>query len=300
VVSPYTARQVERIVGVARKQLRYWERLGLIRSRSRWGERFYTFRDLVALETIKGLTSRGVAPYQVRRALQALERQRGGETAAVSALRFVWLGRRIAVVPPGASAPPVEPLTGQFVFDFEARATTERVKAMPSPSAEEWFARGLEYDSRLETLEQAVRCYQNAVCLAPDWVEAHINLGAALNQLGELEEAEESFRRALELDAGSATAHFNLGCVLFELDKVEEAVEALCRAIELAPVSADAHLNLAQAYEKLGRKRLARQHWEAYLKYEPHGPWADLARKHLHRPRNRNQSAKVTAFPARS
>ncbi len=38
-------------MGVSRRELEYWTRLRLLLPRARWGERFYNFSDLVALET---------------------------------------------------------------------------------------------------------------------------------------------------------------------------------------------------------------------------------------------------------
>jgi len=53
----YTRNEVERMMGVTRRELDYWTRLRLVLPRSRWGERFFNFSDLVALETIKRLAA---------------------------------------------------------------------------------------------------------------------------------------------------------------------------------------------------------------------------------------------------
>ena len=45
-------------MGVTRRELEYWTRLRLVLPRARWGERFFDFSDLVALETIKRLAAR--------------------------------------------------------------------------------------------------------------------------------------------------------------------------------------------------------------------------------------------------
>ena len=46
----FTRDEVVRILGVTRRQLDYWARLRLIMPELRWGERFYNFADLVALD----------------------------------------------------------------------------------------------------------------------------------------------------------------------------------------------------------------------------------------------------------
>jgi hypothetical protein len=37
------------------------------------------------------------------------------------------------------------------------------------------------------------------------------------------------------------------------------------------------------AYEELGRHGDARPHWDSYLRLDPTGPWAEIARRHLSR-----------------
>jgi tetratricopeptide (TPR) repeat protein len=120
--------------------------------------------------------------------------------------------------------------------------------------------------------------------LAPDWVEAHINLGTALFQLKQMEEAKQEYLQASRLEPNHALVQFNLGCVLEQLGETEASIERLQRAIQLAPHLADAHLNLALAYEKRGETEAARLHLSRYLHYEPQGPWADYARQYV-RPR---------------
>jgi tetratricopeptide (TPR) repeat protein len=66
--------------------------------------------------------------------------------------------------------------------------------------------------------------------------------------------------------------------VLDELERLDEAVAAYRKAIALAPRYADAHYNLALAYERKGQPRPALRHWQAYVKIDNRGPWADHAR----------------------
>jgi DNA-binding transcriptional MerR regulator len=49
----YTRTEAGRILGLETSRLRYWERLRLVRPEARWGERFYSFGDLVALRSIQ-------------------------------------------------------------------------------------------------------------------------------------------------------------------------------------------------------------------------------------------------------
>ena len=73
----YTRNEVERMMGVTRRELDYWTRLRLVLPRARWGERFFNFSDLVALETIKRLAARKVPARRIRRAVTILQTELG-------------------------------------------------------------------------------------------------------------------------------------------------------------------------------------------------------------------------------
>ncbi len=285
------------MIGATRRQLEYWAKLRLVEPRARWGERFYSFVDLIALETIKQLTAKGMPARRLRRVIVALQVQLGQTGAPLSQLHVVTNGREVVVTPPAPNSRPIEPLTGQFVLNFKTVALAGKVRAMGSRSAEEWFEIGLSCDSAPETLEQAAQAYRRATELAPTWVEAHINLGTALYQLQRMEESKECFAAAVALEPLNPLAQFNLGCLLEHFGDNDGAIEHLRRVTQLAPQLADAHLNLAMAYEKRGQKQDSRKHLSLYLQYEPQGPWAEFARSRMrpshHSARHRG---KITQF----
>ncbi|MGH9594327.1 MAG: tetratricopeptide repeat protein, partial [Bryobacteraceae bacterium] len=250
----FTHGEVVRMMGVSQRQLDYWGRIGLMSPRARWGENFYDFSDLVSIETIKRLTSKGVPARKLQRALDALRQKMGETTAPLSRLRISTNGRQVVVAQPFPGNSHFEPLTGQMVLAFETSTIAEKVRSLPSRSAEEWFEIGLASDTRPSTMRRAADAYRHAVERAPEWVEAHLNLGTALFHLGDLPQARACFESALELEPQHALAHFNLGCVLERLGNRDAAMEQLERAVRLAPTLADAHLNLALLYDAVGRK----------------------------------------------
>jgi tetratricopeptide (TPR) repeat protein len=69
--------------------------------------------------------------------------------------------------------------------------------------------------------------------------------------------------------------------VLEELGKVEEARRHLRQALSVDPDYSDAHYNLAFVCEKLASFAEAREHWQAYVRLEPVGPWSAYARQRL-------------------
>ena len=269
-----------RILGLDAGRLRYWERLRLVRPRARWGERFYNFGDLVALRTIKRLTDNRIPARRVRRTVTLLEQQFGEAPRPLQELRLLEQGRELLVIPPGATWP-FNPLKQQWVFPFNAPSLRANLHAMAGRTPEELFEAALECETHQEMLPEAIETYLRVVELAPDWIEAHINLGVAYYQLGQLSDARAAFFDAVQLDPMNGISRYNLGCTLEELGELDEAIEHLQRAARAMPAHADVHFNLALAYEKRAERRRAREHWVLYLRYAPNGPWAPQARERL-------------------
>lgn len=271
-------------MGVEPSRLRYWERLQLVRPRARWGERFYSFGDLVALRTVKRLTECKIPARRVRLAVSLTEQQFGTEPRPLQEHCIQQHGREVLVVPPGTPMP-FNPIRRQWAFPFGSSFGPSEVpgklRSMVGRTPEQLFEIALDYESSPETIPEAIETYERIVDLAPDWIEAHINLGVAYYQTGQTSNARDAFRAAVELDPLNGIARYNLGCTLEEIGEVDEAVEHLSRAARAMPAHADVHFNLALAYEKRGERRLAREQWLLYLRYAPSGPWAEQARARL-------------------
>jgi tetratricopeptide (TPR) repeat protein len=292
----FTLGEVERITGTSRRQLKYWSRLGLLRPSARWGERFFNFADLVAVDTLSRLADRRVPAGRLRKAIRALEERFGGRQAEIASLRISTNGEEIVVHDPTNPEGLIEPLTGQFVLNFETEVLDRKVRSLRERTAEDWFDLGMTWDTNPATMEDAVGAYREAIASMPKWVEAHINLGTTLFQLGRIEEARDAFAAAVQLEQHNPLAHFNLGCAHDRLGETASAIEDFCKALTRAPNMADAHLNLALAYEKTSKKAAALEHYSQYLRYEPRGAWAEFVRARLNHARRPTPAGKVTPF----
>lgn len=273
--------EVQRIVGLSPKQLDYWDRLELVSARKDEGNRFYDFRDLIALRTVKQLIETGVPANRLRRALAALREKLSQVQAPLTELRVLCDGKDVIVEREGAR---LEPLTGQFVMNFETRELHEDVQVISERSADEWFALALDYEAdraNRKTWAEAIDAYENALRLDPGRVDALLNCGTLYYEQGNFEKASDCFRRAIDCDPRSALAHSNLGSVLEEMGQVDEARQHLRQAVRLEPSHPDARYNLALICEKLGAYEEAREHWQAYLQLDPVSPWSDYARQRL-------------------
>ena len=79
--------------------------------------------------------------------------------------------------------------------------------------------------------EAAIKFYEKAIELIPEFPEAEMQRGTALLALKRLDEAERSFRRAVELREGWTLAMTNLGSLLVDRGKLDEAEKLLTAAI---------------------------------------------------------------------
>src|SRR5206468_4490777 len=86
--------------------------------------------------------------------------------------------------------------------------------------------------------KKAIRAYQRAIRLKPDYAEAHNDLGVAYGELGRWHEALEACQQATRLQPNDARAHYNLGAAYGNLGRIQEAVAACEQAIRLQPDSA--------------------------------------------------------------
>jgi tetratricopeptide (TPR) repeat protein len=276
----FSSEDVQRIVGLTGKQLDYWDRLHLVSPRKEEGSRFYDFRDLIGLRTVKQLVEEGVPASRLRHALVALRDKLSHVPTPLAELRVLSDGKDILVEHDGAR---LEPLSGQFALNFETSELRERVRviAKPGPNADEWLATALEYDAGGETRAEAIDAYDHALCIDPQKLDALLNCGTLFYEEGNLKKAAEYFERALEADPENALAHFNLGSVLEEVGRLEAARLHLRHAVRLDPSYPDAHYNLAFVSEKLGAHNEARRNWEAFVKLDPASPWCGYARQRL-------------------
>jgi tetratricopeptide (TPR) repeat protein len=280
----FSPEDVQRILGLTAKQLEYWDRLALVSPHQEQGSRFYDFRDLIGLRTVKQLIEEGIPANRLRRALVALREKLSKVEAPLAELRVLSDGKDIIVERHGAR---LEPLSGQFVLNFETREIDERVRVIAEPagagrrSADDWFDTALDCEFAARTRAEAINAYNRALQADPQRIDALLNCGTLHYEDGNLEKASEYFQRAIALDADNALAHFNLGSVLDEIGEVEAARQHLRLAVRLGPDYPDARYNLAFVCEKLGAFSEAREHWQAYIRLDPVGPWSSYARQRL-------------------
>jgi tetratricopeptide (TPR) repeat protein len=292
-VTSYRRQDALRILQISSRQLQAWERAGLIPQ-----QELYSFQDLGQLRMLRALREDDVPAASIRESILAMKAVAGMANPLLEA-RVVRTGTRIAFRHRGAM---MDPVRRQLLFDFEraGRPQPAAAAAQPSPLRHpgapgsrgilERFQFAVQAEEAGEK-QRAIALYEEILSIDPQYAAACINLGTLFFHLRLYGRAEELYRRATVADPDYVLAYFDLGNVLDELNRLDESIAAYRKAVTLSPRYADAHYNLALAYERSGQERPALRHWQAYIKLDNRGPWADHARGQIRKLLSREKLA---------
>ena len=111
--------------------------------------------------------------------------------------------------------------------------------------------RGLSCSERDEQ-DKAVRHFNKAIELKPDFFGAYNSRGVAYGKKGEFDNAIKDLNKAIELNPNLAGAYNNRGLAYDRKDEIDTAIHNYSKAIELKPVYADAYYNRGTAYLQKG------------------------------------------------
>jgi len=197
----------------------------------------------------------------------------------------------------------------------------EYFKRFPKSAVKE-FQKGLAGDAANKR-DEAVRHYQKAVAIAPEFYLAHNNLGSDYLSKSDFPAARREFERVVELNQSDAAAYFNLSnvCMLMRqlaeaqryldeglrrqpdaalgqfllgslnlrLNKLPEAEGALSRAIQLDPLMAQARLQMVNLLLQQGRKEDAQSLLRDFLNTFPESSFSAQAKQVLQRLKGSSQ-----------
>jgi tetratricopeptide (TPR) repeat protein len=112
----------------------------------------------------------------------------------------------------------------------EAVAALEKSLQLDSEPPEGHYALGLAWSQPGGDPARAEASFREAIRLAPDYPEAHMNLAILLFQSRRVDEAEYHFQRALRYRPNYALAHLNYALMLQKLNRTSEAAPHLKQA----------------------------------------------------------------------
>jgi len=265
----YTLRGIQSMLGISRAVINGLMACGFVTpSRGKRREYRFTFQDVVLLRTAYSLQAAHMPPRKILRSLQRLKAELPSELP-LTGLRIAAVGNEIAVKE-GNAQWHVE--SGQLLFDFEVKPASGTVSfltttgALANDEPGDWLERGIRCEAVDKT--EAEVAYREAIRNAPDGVDAYLNLGVMLCELGRHTDAIELYREALRHCPHEALLHFNLGVALEDIDRTAEALASYEDCMQVQPKFADAHYNAARLHELLGHSHQAIRHYSEYRRLQ--------------------------------
>jgi predicted O-linked N-acetylglucosamine transferase (SPINDLY family) len=131
----------------------------------------------------------------------------------------------------------------------------------------------------LDRKKDALRHFDRAVALQPQFTDAVYNRGVLQAELGLLKQAEASLKQALAQKPTNFAVYANLGAVLAQLGRPEDAVAAYSKYLERQPQDAKTFFNRGTVRLKLEQYHDAIADFQAALAVQPNyvAAWSNLA-----------------------
>lgn len=123
------------------------------------------------------------------------------------------------------------------------------------------------YESK--DLHEQCRLYEQAVKLRPNFSDALINWGVALDELTQYEEAINKYKQAIQLRPDDPDPLINWSAILIKLTQHKEALSKIQQAIQIKPNDPDALNNLGVILIKLTRYEEAIDKFQQAIQIKP-------------------------------
>jgi Flp pilus assembly protein TadD len=118
----------------------------------------------------------------------------------------------------------------------------------------------------------AVDACSQAVKLAPDNLDARLNLANAYLLAGDVSNVIEQCRQSLNLDHNSAAAYYLMGCAYLRSNQTEPAVQAFQQSEQIDNAVTALHFQLGLTQARLGHLEDAIHEFEIVQRFEPDHP----------------------------
>lgn len=134
------------------------------------------------------------------------------------------------------------------------------IRSFLKEMAYEYYLMGNECITKAHDAQAALRCFDKALKMNPDYVDALVRKGVTLFDIGEVIDSLKCFNQAVKLDMKSFKAHYNRGKAYYHLKYLEEALSDFLSASVLKKEHIATHEYLAEIYTAMGEADKAETH----------------------------------------
>lgn len=126
--------------------------------------------------------------------------------------------------------------------------------------AHEYYLMGNECVTKAHDLDAGLRCFDKALKMNPNYVDAWVRKGVTLFDMGENYEALVCFNKAVTLDSQSFKARYNRGKTFYLQGNYEEALADFIKASQVKPEHIATHEYLADLFHLAGDEDMSERH----------------------------------------
>ena len=149
---------------------------------------------------------------------------------------------------------------GQMLKIKALREELHSLRETQKEYAHEYYLMGNECITKAHDANAAIRCFDKALNLNPNYVEAWVRKGVTLLDIGEDYDAQVCLNKAVKLSPKSFKARYNRGKCLLKLKYYDEAILDFQQAVSIKPKHAASHEYLAEGFRAIGEDELAQRH----------------------------------------
>lgn len=117
--------------------------------------------------------------------------------------------------------------------------------------------------------QAALREFQKAIELKPNYGDAYHNLANTYIEIGQPEKALENYQNAIKYNPNLWQSHQNIAAIYFAAKQYDPAIENLQRAIQINPKNLNLRVNLGIVYLVKGDKEKAKEIFSQVLNMDP-------------------------------
>ena len=132
-----------------------------------------------------------------------------------------------------------------------------------------------DYYGRHGDKQSALREFQTAIALKPNYGDAYHNLANTYTELGQPDKALENYQNAIKFNPNLWQSYQNIAAIYFSQKNYDQTIQNIQKAISVNPKNFNLRVNLGVVYLTIGEKDKAKEIFTAVLSLDPNNQLAN-------------------------